>query len=782
MKKAFSRTLIFVYIAVLLFGVLTIGAGASSSYETFTYSQSGSVQNSPNAYEVYGIYSADRMMLSRYRSTFVEKATEYETVVNGKSASDAKSSAENAWDKGGLNALNKPNAIRADSEGRLYIADTENNRIVILKNDYTVLTAIDYFESAVADVDTFSKPKGVFVNDDFIYVSDTGNKRIVIFDKSAVLNPNNKIDGVFYKIIFKPDTALVSEAQWQPSSCAVDQYGRVFVVSDTATDGVIVLADDDGTFNGYIGAPKVTYNLFERFWRRFQSEEQRKANAKNVSVTLNNITIDEDGFIYVTTDKIDENKQVGAIRSKSADYSPVRKLNSAGKHILQRNGFFDCGGEVDFVHFTEGNDANHKPSKITDVAIGPEGSWSISDIGRGRVYTYNSDGELLFAFGDGGDGSGSTGKLGSLTHLQSMTYQLAPNQDEDAALPTYNMVLLDSFTSLFTVFTRTDYGDLLIEALAQENHREYQNAEEYWLRILQRNSNFDSAYIGVGKALYRQGKFEESQEYFEACYETGYYSKSYAEIRKLWIADSWHLILIILVVVVFLVLVVKGLGAAKKFNTRVSLKPGKKTYWEELIFPFHLVFHPFDGFWDLKHEKRGSVRGGLTIMGLTILAFYYRSVGRGYIFNPRQSTSSIIIHAISIILPVFLWVTANWCLTTLFDGEGSFRDVLIATTYSLAPLPPMLVISTLLTNVLTETEGPIATKLIPIFAYIWVGFLLFFGMLVTHGYSLPKNIITTLGTIVALAVLIFVAVLFSSLVGKMIQFVSSIVIEVSGRS
>ena len=58
----------------------------------------------------------------------------------------------------------------------------------------------------------------------------------------------------------------------------------------------------------------------------------------------------------------------------------------------------------------------------------------------------------------------------------------------------------------------------------------------------------------------------------------------------------------------------------------------------------------------------------------------------------------------------------------------------------------------------------------------------FFGMLVTHGYSLPKNIITTLGTIVALAVLVFVAVLFSSLVGKMIQFVSNIVIEVSSRT
>lgn len=772
MKKVFVRFLIFAYIAVLLFGITTIGAGAASSYQTYTYSSLGGIQNSPNAYEVYGNYNADRMQLSRYKDTYIEKRKNLEMAVNGKTESEAKTTAQNEWEKSGLNALNKPNSIRADKSGRLYIADTDNNRIVILKNDYTVYSAIDIFESSAADYDTFSGPKGVFVNDDHIYVCDTGNKRIVIFNKS---------DLSFHKIIYKPDTSYVSEGQWQPSACAVDQYGRVFVISETATDGVIVLADENGFFNGYIGAPKVSYDLFEYFWRNFQTEEQRKKNVQNVSVTFSNIAIDEDGFIFVTTDKIDNVQDAyDTLKSKKEDHSPVKKLNSAGKHILQRNGFFDPSGEAVYTSLN----SEIFLSKIVDVAVGPEGSWSIIDTARGRVYTYSSDGELLFAFGDGGDGSGSTGKLGSLTHLQSVTYQLAPNQEEGAELPTYNLVLLDSFTSLFTVFTRTDYGDLLIEALAQENNREYQNAEEYWLRILQRNSNFDSAYIGVGKALYRQGKYEEAQEYFKACFETSYYSKAYAELRKNWIAESWHLVLIVLVVVVFLVLVVKGLGAAKKFNTRVSLKPGKKTYWEELIFPFHLVFHPFDGFWDLKHEKRGSVRGGLTILGLTILAVFYYSVGKGYIFNPTQAgnASSIVFFAISITLPVFLWVTANWCLTTLFDGEGSFRDVLIATTYSLSPLPPLLVISTLLTNVLTKTEGPIATKLIPFFAYIWVGFLLFFGMLVTHGYSLPKNIVTTLGTIVTLAVLIFVASLFSTLVGKMVQFVANIVIEIGART
>ena len=772
MKKAFTRFLIFAYIAVLLFGVLTVGASATSSYETFTYSSQGKVpQNSPNAYEVYGIYNADRMMLSRYRSTYVQKRAEYEMNVNGKSDTEANTIAENAWDKTELNALNKPNAIRADSDGKLYIADKDNNRIVILKNDYTVYNVIDYFESAVADYDTLSAPKGVFVNEDYVYVSDTGNKRIVIFNKS---------DLSFYKIISKPDSPLVKDNDWQPAACAVDQYGRIFVVSETATMGVIVLADDNGYFNGYIGAQKVTYNLFELFWRNFQTEEQRAKNIKNVSVTFNNITIDKDGFIFVTTDKIeDQGKQIQAIDNKKADYSPVKKLNSAGKHILQRNGFYDCGGEV---YLFVGPDASSStPSKISDVAVGPEGSWSICDINRGRVYTYTADGELLFAFGDGGDGSGSTGKLGSLTHLQSMTYQLAPNQDEDAELQTYNLVLLDSFTSLFTVFTRTDYGDLLMEALAQENNREYQNAEEYWMRILQRNGNFDAAYIGVGKALYRQGKYEEAEEYFAACYETTYYSKAYAELRKLWIGDSWHLVLIVLVVVGFLVLLVKGLGAAKKFNARVALKPGKKTYWEELVFPFHLVFHPFDGFWDLKHEKRGSVRGGLTIMGLTVVALYYNAIGRGYIFDPVKSQSNILYQALSVVLPVFLFVTSNWCLTTLFDGEGSFRDVLITTCYSLSPLPPLLVLSTLLSNVLTKTEGPIVNMIV-IIGFIWTVFLLFFGTLVTHGYSLPKNIITTLGTILAAAVLVFVALLFSNLVGKMIQFVANIVIEVSGRA
>jgi hypothetical protein len=134
----------------------------------------------------------------------------------------------------------------------------------------------------------------------------------------------------------------------------------------------------------------------------------------------------------------------------------------------------------------------------------------------------------------------------------------------------------------------------------------------------------------------------------------------------------------------------------------------------------------------------------------------------------------------TVIVPLLLFITANWCLTTLFEGEGSFKDIYIATCYSLAPLPLFITVSTVLTNVLVVTEGQIVNLLIT-FGFIWTIMLLFFGMLVTHDYSLGKNFVTILGTIVAMLIIMFIAILFSSLVVKMVQFIISIFAEIGNR-
>ena len=135
---------------------------------------------------------------------------------------------------------------------------------------------------------------------------------------------------------------------------------------------------------------------------------------------------------------------------------------------------------------------------------------------------------------------------------------------------------------------------------------------------------------------------------------------------------------------------------------------------------------------------------------------------------------------LSILLPVGLWVISNWCFTTLFDGEGSIRDIYIATCYALFPLPAFFVLTTLLSNIVTADEASLLTLAMGI-ALFWVGFLLFFGMMVIHDYSLFKNILTTLASIVGMAFIMFLGILFASLLGKLIGFVFNIITELSYR-
>jgi hypothetical protein len=341
-----------------------------------------------------------------------------------------------------------------------------------------------------------------------------------------------------------------------------------------------------------------------------------------------------------------------------------------------------------------------------------------------------------------------------------------------------NFLVFDGLLQTITLYTRTDYGDVLIRALQNEIDRKHEAAVSDYEDILKRNSNFDAAYIGIGKALYRQGKYDEAMKMFASAYETENYSKAFKEKRQNW-ADKYFIVIPI-VIVVFLFAVVKFFGYAGKVNKRTTLKKGKKTFWEEILYAFHLMFHPFDGFWDLKHEKRGSVRGATFWFVLALIATCYQSVGRAYIFNPRASYTSMFGSVLSLLVPVALWVIGNWCLTTLFDGEGSIKDIYIATCYSAVPLVLLLIPATAVTNILTASEAQIYEMLVSI-AWVWVGILLFFGTMVTHDYSIGKNVLTCIGTIVAMAIIIFCVLLFSTLIMKIVSFIAGIVVELSYR-
>ena len=716
--KRLVKVTVFVMMLLMLLPVVAMAA----PYSTYTYSIDGELLSSPDA------YVPDTMV------SLVSLGVES----NGAYLVD----------------------IETDADGNVYITDQKLNRIIVADKYYQYKYTIEKFVNSNGVDDTFNTPSSTFVVNEGdmkgLYVCDTSNKRIVVF---------NLEDGSFNREITEPVTDLMAENSYAPTSCVVDKHGRIFVVSRRTTEGIIVMTSK-GEFINFIGAPKVSISAFDALVQKITPSAAELLSY--VPTTYKNIDLDAqtEEFVYATIvfEEDDHQAQIEALTTKLSDYSPVRLLNATGVDIMHRNGFFAPAGEVNVELNAKTTGANKNAPKgvssIVDISSGPNGVWSIIDSKRSKVYTYDKDGNLLHIFGDMGT------QLGNITTATAISYQGS------------NIIVLDSTLNTFTTYRRTEYAEILDEAIYYQSQGDYDEAVKKWEEVLARNNNFDSAYVAIGKSLYRDGKYEEAIRYYQNAYDTENYAIAFKDMRKEKM-ETLLIPMIILIVVVF-ILIGKVFGYAAKVNKDAQLVVGRKSFKQEFLYGFHLIFHPFDGYWDLKHEKRGSVRASLLIIGLTIVAFYYQSIGTGYYYNPQGTYMSVFMQIASVAIPLLLWVIANWCFTTLFDGEGSFKDIFIASSYALYPLPVFVIVSTILTNVLVGDEGQITSMLVTL-AFIWLGFLLVLGMQVTHDYSMGKNIVTVIMTIVGMIFIMFIALLFISLISKMISFVSTIISELSYR-
>ena len=745
MKKAIS----IIAIVIVLITVLALPLSAATPYHTYTYSINGKDLRSPDAYVPDKEINADYMGLTdpvKMKSLYPD-------------LSDAELAAK-------MVALKVPTDLEVDENNNVYIVDRDNNRVIVLDPYYKLKFIIDSFKNVSGNVDVLNAPQGVFITKDKnvngviekgrIFVCDTGNQRILTFDTN----------GNFLSEIGKPQSELFDSTKvYSPVAVAVDRYDRLYVVSSTSENGIMVMTDT-GEFTGYIGAQEVKVSTWDKIWRRFKTEEQQELTASSVSVPYNNIALAGD-FIYVTISPNDESAISSAItgKSKEGTNAPVKMLNAAGSELMRRNGFYPPSGEVDFssaVGVSSTATIVSGPSRVVDVAVGPENTWSIIDNKRSKVFTYDFDGNLLFAFGDSGTLLGNIPK----DALNAVVYQGD------------TMLLLDRQNGSFTSYNRTEYGDVLIAALENQNARRYDAAIEDWTEVLKRNSNFDAAYIGIGNALYRNHDYTGAVEQYQYAYDTENYSKAYSELRQQWVSDYLWVIPIAVAVICFAIY--WFVRVTTKINKKTAVTAGKRTYLQELLFGFHLILHPFDGFWDLKHEKRGSVRAGTTYLVITIATIYYQSIGAGYVTNPQGNYISISGAIMNVCVPLALWIIGNWCITTLFDGEGSIKDVYIASTYSLLPLILTTIPATIASNFVLASEVKMIT-LVTTIGFVWLGLLLFFGMMVTHDYTIGKNVITTLATLVGMICIMFIVILFSTLLGKLVGFVSNIVTEIQYR-
>lgn len=215
---------------------------------------------------------------------------------------------------------------------------------------------------------------------------------------------------------------------------------------------------------------------------------------------------------------------------------------------------------------------------------------------------------------------------------------------------------------------------------------------------------------------------------------------------------------------------------AKKINRQTF-----ERYLNSLRYSMYVITHPFDGMWDLTHEKRGSVAAANTILILFFLTNLWEMRFTKFLFSSvRWERVNIWQQILGILLPLLIYCVANWCLTTLFDGKGRLKDIYLGMCYSLTPYILLINPCTVISNFVTKDEGDFLAYFESL-ALIWCGCLILVSVTQIHDYSLMKAILAIIFSVAGMMIIVFLLMLFFSLISDAVSFFVSVYKEILFR-
>ena len=263
--------------------------------------------------------------------------------------------------------------------------------------------------------------------------------------------------------------------------------------------------DPDGMFLGYFGSNRVELTpqlMVDRAWKRILSKENRDRLPSYIPVEFTNFAIDSENFIYTCTE------------FSGSNFNMVRKINPMGINIMEAkaNRSFQRGfGDLQPVY----HNRNLISTRFQDISVSPQGHISVLDFTRGRIFQYDQDANILFAFGGLGTQVGMFRAPVALEHFGD------------------KLLVLDRTTGGITVFELTEFGRTVHEAMELFNDGRYIEAVEPWNEVLRYNSNYNLAYIGLGKAFQETGDPGEAMRHFRIGAFRDGYDRAFNEYRNI---------------------------------------------------------------------------------------------------------------------------------------------------------------------------------------------------------------------------------------------------------
>lgn len=198
-------------------------------------------------------------------------------------------------------------------------------------------------------------------------------------------------------------------------------------------------------------------------------------------------------------------------------------------------------------------------------------------------------------------------------------------------------------------------------------------------------------------------------------------------------------------------------------------------------FVKHAIFHPFEGFEDLRWKKAGKLSYTFIIIFFLFLSMIAYDRWCGFQFRPLPDAMFSVVPYIMMSVVYFgAWVIGNWSVCTLLDGEGTMKNICIYSSYALIPFIVSTFAEVVLSHILVQDEQVFFTSVYYI-GLIWSGILLFSAIKAVHQYTFTKTVIAIVLTLIAMLIILFLAVLLLSLFQNFYVFVYSIYTEILYR-
>lgn len=459
------KKICFFAVSLLLALNITISVAAASPYKSYNYTNDGKETSSPD------IYTVERVIYG----TLLECGT-----------------------------FDEARDIYVDVEDNVYILDSGNSRVLVLNSEFELVDIISEFTLNGEKHTLAQGAEGIFFDGTSkeLYIADTNNNRIIVCDKN----------GVIRTIFEKPKSVLLDEnTEYKPTKIIVDNNKNMYILSKNINTGAI-MTDKNNDFVGFFGTNKVketTLIKVERLWKKILSGG--KSDYSFQPVAINNLFWGKDRFVYSVSTR---NEYL---------ISEVSKLNATGENVLKKTAFADV--------------SSNEQVEVYDIAVNNDGFFSILDRYNGKIYCYDTDANLIGAFGGIGEQEGLYKIPNAISYTSSN-----------------KLIVLDSEKDTLTVMKPTEYAEIVFDALTLFQDGKYLESTELLEQANRVNPNFGLIYTGLGKSSYMTGNYAEAMNDFKLGNNKEEYSDAKKEYRNEFLYDNFVLVAIA-VVLIFLIIV-----------------------------------------------------------------------------------------------------------------------------------------------------------------------------------------------------------------------------------